>query len=369
MKPRSHSLLTRVAQGSIALLVSCSVWAQGQKIPGERPFSIEKQAPGLEELIDPAAKLELLSDRYGLTEGPVWVDSADGGYLIFADLIADVIWKWTPKGGTTAFLERAGYTGTDKTKVGTQTMRGRMHVLLIGPNGITLDPQGRVVYCASPDRQIVRLEKDGKRTVLAHKFQGKQFSGPNDLVFRSDGTLYFTDTIWGLREASMTRKSPYQELDFNGIFMVKNGEATLLVDDKALGGMPNGLAFSPDEKTLYANGGDARIMSYDVKPDGTLANGKVFYNGDGSDGIKVDVKGNVYTTNGAGPGEVRITSPKGVRIGTLKLPIINKEPRPQICATNVAFGDKDSKGLYITACEAVYRVQMKVAGVRPKAGS
>jgi gluconolactonase len=154
-------------------------------------------------------------------------------------------------------------------------------------------------------------------------------------------------------------------MPFTGVFMVKNGAVSLLVDEEKLGGMPNGLAFSPDEKYLYLNANFNRIMRYEVNPDGTLGKGTVFRNGEGSDGIKVDVNGNVYTTSGAGPGEVRITSPEGVRIGTINLPVYNHEPQAQICATNIAFGDDDSKGLYITACEHVYRLQMKIAGIRP----
>ena len=349
----------RIIPAAILLLISYGASAQ------ERFFTIEQNSPGLEKLIAPGAELELLGDRYGLTEGPLWVDSDDGGYLLFADLISNVIYKWAAKSGTSVFLDDAGYSGPDKYFAGTQTIRGRMHVLLIGPNGITLDAQGRIVWCASPDRRIMRLEKDGSRTVITEKYKGKRFSGPNDLVYRSDGTLYFTETIWGLRGVGGGHTSPYRELTTTGLFMVKNGETSLLVDEKELGGMPNGLAFSPDEKYLYANADYNRMMRYDVKPDGTLTNGKVFANGEGSDGIKVDERGNVYTTSGAGPGEVRITSPEGVRIGTLKLPILNREPRAQICATNVAFGDADSKGLYITACEHVYRVRMLVAGIRP----
>jgi gluconolactonase len=352
---------------ALALLALMNVSAQGASPPAERPFSIEKNSAALDELIAPDAKLELLGDRYGLTEGPVWVDSADGGYLLFADLIADVIWRWDRKQGTTVFLEQAGYSGPDKYNVGTQTVRGRMHTLLIGPNGITLDPQGRVVWCASPEGRILRLEKDGTRTVIADKYEGKKFSGPNDLVYRSDGTLFFTETIWGLRGVGGGRTtSPFRELPFTGIFMVKDSKVTLLVDDKEMGGMPNGLAFSPDEKYLYLNADEKHVLRYEVQRDGKLINPTKFIDGEGSDGIKVDEKGNVYTTSGAGPGEVRITSPQGVRLGTIKLPILSREPRAQICATNVAFGDADSRGLYITACEHVYYIRMKVRGIRPK---
>lgn len=358
------SILRAIPPALVAVFAAGTALAE--EAPTERFFAIERNAPGMEELISPGAQLELLGDRYGLTEGPVWVDSEDGGYLLFADLISNVIYKWAPKEGTTVFLEDAGYTGNDIYTTGTQTLRGRMHVLLIGPNGITLDPEGRVVYCASPDGKIMRLEKDGSRTVIADKYQGMRFSGPNDLVYRSDGALFFTETIWGLRGVRGGHTSPIRELPFTGVFMVKDGETSLLVKDEELGGMPNGIAFSPDEKHLYVNADYNAIMRYDVEPDGSLTNGMTFIDGEGSDGIKVDELGNVYTTTGAGPGDVRITSPDGVRIGTIKLPVFNREPRVQICATNVAFGDSDSKGLYITACEHVYRVQMKVAGIRPQ---
>jgi gluconolactonase len=366
MKYLRLNVITWVIPASIVLCAAARVLAQDGSAPVERFFAIERNAPALDRLIAPGAELELLGDRYGLTEGPVWVDSASGGYLLFADLISNVIYRWAPNEGTSVFLEKAGYSGDDLYGAGTQTLRGRMHVVMIGPNGITLDPQGRVVYCASPDRRIMRLEKDGSRTVIAERYKGMRFSGPNDLVYRSDGTLYFTETIWGLRGARDRLRSADREMPFTGVFMVKGGEVSLAVDDKELGGMPNGIAFSPDEKYVYLNADFNRIMRYDVRPDGTLTNGKVFVDKEGSDGIKVDTEGNVYTTSGAGPGEVRITSPAGVRIGTLKLPVLNREPRAQICATNLAFGDRDGKGLYITACEHVYRIRMLVPGVRPQ---
>lgn len=359
-----NSVIAQIT-GTAALLALClNTWAQDGTLAA-RFFSIEQQAPGLEKVISPGAELQLLGDRYGLTEGPLWVDSDDGGFLLFADLISNVIYKWAPKEGTTVFLENAGYSGDDIYTAGTQTIRGRMHVLLIGPNGITLDPQGRIVWCASPDRRIMRLEEDGSRTVIAEKYDGMRFSGPNDLVYRSDGILYFTETIWGLRGVRGGHTSPIREMPFTGVFMVKDGKVTMVVKDEDLGGMPNGLAFSPDEKYLYLNADYKHVMRYEVNRDGTLGKGTVFIDGEGSDGIKVDELGNVYTTSGAGPGEVWITSPEGVRLGTIHLPILDREPQAQICSTNVAFGDADSKGLYITACEAVYRIPMRVAGIRP----
>ena len=357
------------AFAAIVLLAPIAAWAQGSALPAEHSLMIEQLAPGLQEIVKPDAKWELVGDRYGLTEGPVWVDDSNGGYLLFADLISNVIYKWAPKEGNTVFLEKAGYTGDDLMGAGTQTLRGRMHVLLIGPNGITLDPQGRVVYCASPDRRIMRLEKNGSSTVITDKYDGKRFSGPNDLVYRSDGTLYFTETIWGLRGARDKLRANERELPYTGVFAVKNGVTSLLANDEQLGGMPNGLAFSPDEKYLYVNGGDKGIMKYEVKPDGTFGARTVLIPNIGSDGIKVDVKGNIYTTTGSGPGEVRIFSPAGARLGTIKLPVSNREPRAQICATNLAFGDRDGKTLYITACEHVYSVRMEVEGHRPKPGA
>jgi len=330
----------------------------------ERDFRIEVLSPEMNELVSPDAELELLGDRYGLTEGPLWMDDSDGGFLLFTDLVSDVIYKWAPGQGTSVFLENAGYSGDDINNAGFQAMRGRMRVVLIGPNGLTLDPQGRPVWCAMPDRRVFRLESDGSRTIVAETFNGKRFSGPNDLVYRSDGILYFTDSIFGLRGAENNQQSPLRELPYNGVFMVTNGEAVLLEKDKELGGDPNGIALSPDERYLYVSADYNRVMRYELNDDGTLGAGVVFIDGETSDGMKVDQRGNLYTT-AVWEGEVRVTSPEGKRLGVIYLPQIDDEPKVQICATNVAFGDADSKGLYITACEHVYRLQMKVPGVRP----
>jgi gluconolactonase len=330
--------------------------------PAPRPFRIVANDPALYDLIDRNAKLELIGDRFGLTEGPVWVPDGDG-YLLFSDLISNVIYKWTPGGELTVFLERSGYSGDDMTHAGYQTRRGRMAVLLIGPNGLTLDTQGRLLYCATPDRAVMRLEPDGTRTVLADRWEGKRFSGPNDLAIRSDGALYFTDSVFGLRDGA---SNPATEIPFSGVYLLKNGVTSLLYSNaENPGGWPNGITFSPDERYLYFNAGFQSIMRFEVSADGSIANGGVFIAGEGSDGMKVDERGNLYTTSGAGPGEVRITSPEGKRLGVLELPIVAGEPQTQVCATNVAFGDADGRMLYITACEHVYRVQLEVPGVRP----
>jgi len=333
---------------------------------GGRSFRIVASDPGMNAIVAPDAKLESWGETYGLTEGPLWIDEGSDGYLLFSDVISNVIYKRTRDGRTSVFLDRAGADSDDLHDTGLPVFRGRMAVILIGPNGLALDRQGRIVYCAPNDRAVMRLEKDGRRTVIADRVDGKRFSGPNDLVIRSDGTLYFTDSRTGLREGNA---DPDRQVPTNGVYMVKNGKVTLLADD---GGQPdlwpNGLAFTPDEKQMYLNFGFRKILRYDVRPDGTLTNPKMFLNGEGSDGMKVDTRGNLYTTSGmVGAGEVRITSPEGKRLGTIELPTVAGEPREQVCATNVAFGDPDGKGLFITACEHVYHIRLKVPGIRSRA--
>jgi gluconolactonase len=337
----------------------------GGQTPAERAFTIVKLDPSLDAIIEPSATAERLGDRFGLNEGPVWVEEGPTGYLLFSDMLDNVIYKWEAGKPLSIFLERAGYTGTDFTSVGQQTRRGRSAVVLIGPNGLTLDAEGRLIICAMPDRNVVRLEKDGTRTLLADRFEGKRFNGPNDVVMKSDGALYFTDSISGLRGANA---SPLRELPFNGFYLVKGGQVTLLDDSlrdpKNSASFPNGIALSPDERYLYVTLG-RKIVRYDIKPDDTIANPTEFADVQGNDGMKVDKRGNLYSTSGAGPGEIRITSPQGKRLGILQLPQRSGEPRQQVCATNLAFGDADSKTLYVTACMDLYRIRLKVAGVRP----
>jgi gluconolactonase len=199
---------------------------------------------------------------------------------------------------------------------------------------------------------IVRLEKDGTRTVLAGHYEGKRLNSPNDLVGKSDGAVYFTDPPGGLREGA---RSPEKELPYSGVFLWKEGKLQLL--DKSMA-FPNGIALSPDEKYLYVNGG-LKIMRYEINPDDTVANGKVFVDmtavplPGNTDGMKVDQKGNVYCT---GPGGVWIISPAGKHLGTIQLPVT---------AANFAFGDADSKTIYFTARSSLYRIRTKIPGVRP----
>ena len=358
---------TLAAQLTLVLATAlAAVGAEAQPTnPAPRPFRVVRADPKLDAVVSSDARLELLGDRFGLTEGPVWVPDRGDGYLLFSDLISNVIYRWAPGEPISVYLDRAGYSGSELTKAGFQTRRGRMAVLLVGPNGLSLDAEGRLLYLAANDRAVMRLELDGTRTVVADRYDGRRFNGPNDLAVHSNGSIYLTDSVWGLRDGLA---NPDSQLDFSGVFLIRDGKTTLLYSDADNpGGWPNGIALSPDERYLYMNTGVQNVLRYELAPDGTLRNRTVFIPGEGSDGMKVDALGNLYTTNGAGAGEVRITSPEGVRLGVLELPVPAGEPQAQVCATNVAFGDRDSRTLYITACEHVYRIRMNVAGIHPAA--
>jgi gluconolactonase len=329
--------------------------------PAAKPFSITREDPALDAIVDPKAKLDLMADGFGLNEGPVWVNEGGSGYLLVGGLLDNVIYKITPNHQVSVFLDNAGYSGDDVTHTGTQTRSGRSHVLLIGPSCASLDSQGRVIWCADNDRAVMRLEKDGKRTVLSNGLDGKKFSGPNDIVVRRDDGVYLTDNDFGLRDAG---KSPLKELQ-NGVWLIRDGKSTMVLDDKSLGGVPNGIALSPDEHWMYLSAG-RKLKRYEVKPDGTLGEGSMFAEGEGfGDGIKVDVKGNLFSSSGAGPGRIRIMAPDGKLLGWINLPIYGGEPKKQICATNNAFGGPDGKTLFITACNAVYQIRMKTTGLLP----
>jgi gluconolactonase len=316
------------------------------EVPGGK--TIARLDPALDAIVASNAKVDTLRSReFGISEGPVWVRDGKAGYLLFSDISANVIYKWTVDNQMSVFLKDSGYTG-DLAKValeGYLARSGALFVFDFGSNGITLDPQGRLVFCAQGDRAIVRIEKDGKRTVLAEKYQGKRLSRPNDLVVKSDGTVYFTDP---------RPNTPSMELPESAAFMVKDGNVQMI----AKGYRPNGLALSPDEKTLYINGANS-IRKYDVRPDGTVENERVFIDmtadktPGGTDGMKVDRNGNVYCT---GPGGVWIMSPAGKHLGTILLP----EP-----ATNLAFGDADYKTLYITDRRRLVKIRLKTPGIAP----
>ncbi len=340
-------------QIAIAVLFALTITGVNAQQP---PTSgVTRLDPALDDIIALDAKPELVKGEYfGFLEGPVWVQARGGGYLLFSDVAANNIYKWIPDGKLSVFLENSGYTGTEPLAAGGQSFNGRLHIVVFGSNGVTLDPQGRVVFTTHGNRTIERLEKDGTRTLLADRYDGKRLNSPNDLVVKSDGAIYFTDPPGGLRGD----KDPRKELPYSGVFMVKGGRVQVLVDDRA--GRPNGLAFTPDEKFLYVNG-LRKIMKYEVQPDGTIANGQLFADmtadplPGNTDGMKVDQRGNVYCT---GAGGVWIMSPSGKHLGTIRLP---ETP------SNLAFGDADGRTVYFTARQGLYRVRVKVPGVRPGA--
>jgi gluconolactonase len=320
--------------------------------------SIERLDPTLDKIVPKDAQTEKLGTCCVWTEGPVWIHS---GYVLFADIPHNRIMKWTPAGKLTVFMQPSGYTG--EAKFGGPES---------GSNGMTLDPRGRLTVAGHAARNVYRLEgleKGAKMTILAERYQGKRLNSPNDLVYRSDGSLYFTDPPYGLPSQSDT--DPQKELPFNGVYRIPNATAhkpgappddahlQLLIRDIS---RPNGIAFSPDQKYLYVDNSDpARKiwMRYDVQKDGSVSNGVVLCDATsdkrdgGPDGMKVDRQGNIY---GAGPGGVWIISPQGKHIGTLLMPER---------VANVAWGGADGRTLYITASTSLYRIRLKIPGVRP----
>jgi len=330
--------------------------------PAARPFSITRTDPALDQIISPDAKLVELANGFGLTEAGLWIADGRSGYWIFAGLLDNVLYKVTPQKQVSIFMEKAGYTGNDPDHVGTQTRAGRSHVLLIGPSCTGMDRQGRVIWCADNDRTLMRLEKDGTHTVLSAGMNGQKFSGPNDIAIAADDAVYLADNDFGLRDAG---RSPDKQLQ-NGIYRIKDGKTTLVLSGADLGGTPNGIALSPDGKWMYLSTAGRKIRRYAVNPDGTVGAFTEFTEGVGiGDGQKTDKAGNLYSSSGAGPGIIRITSPEGKLLGTINLPIYGGEPKKQICATNEAFGGPDGKTLFIAGCDAVYTIQLKTAGIVP----
>jgi sugar lactone lactonase YvrE len=330
--------------------------------PEARPFSITRADPALDQIISPEATLVELARGFGLTEGGLWIAEGNTGYWIFAGLLDNVLYSVTPQQQVSVFMEQAGYTGNDPEHVGTQTRAGRSHVLLIGPSCTGMDRQGRVIWCADNDRQVMRLEKDGTHTVLSSGMNGQKFSGPNDIAIAADDAVYLADNDFGLRDAG---RNPDKQLQ-NGIYRIKDGETTLVLSSADLGGTPNGIALSPDGTWMYLSTSGRQMRRYAVNPNGTLGAFTVFTEGVGiGDGQKTDTAGNVFSSGGAGPGIIRITSPAGTLLGTINLPIHGGEPKRQICATNEAFGGPDGTTLFIAGCDSVYTIELRTPGIVP----
>jgi len=352
LKKGYDSLMSRKLDAllfALAALLTCAA------LSAQNGGQIIRLDPALDALISPDAHIEKVMDGFSFLEGPVWVHSRKPGYLLFSDIPANVIDKWSPKDGkVSVFLDKSGFSGADPGDAGVQSNNGKAMVTLYGSNGITLDKQGRVAYCQHGDRAVMRLEKDGKRTVLADRFEGKRLNSPNDLVYKSDGALYFTDPPYGLRKLA---DDPKKELPFSGVYRLAKGKLQLLNKDFQT---PNGLAFSPDEKILYVDDTASRTYwRFDVQPDGTLANKKLLIDmssgkgAPGPDGMKIDKNGNIY---GTGPGGVWVFTSDGKHLGTIQPP---ENP------ANLAWGDADAKTLYFTARTGLYRLRVNIPGIRP----
>jgi gluconolactonase len=297
----------------------------------------------LAKIIAPGAKLEKLATGFQFTEGPVWHPD---GFLIFSDPNTNVIYSYKPENGNVEiYRTKSGYSGINI---------GEYHQP--GSNGLAFDKEGRLTVCQHGERRIIRLEKKGPVTVLADNYQGKKLNSPNDLVYRSDGTLFFTDPPYGLPKAF---NDPRKETPHSGVYAVMNGQVKLLTTD--LKG-PNGIAFSPDEKYLYVSNWDITdihntkiIMRYEVAKDCSLTNGKIFFDmnrsdgEDALDGLKVDTQGNVFCS---GPDGVWIISPQGKYLGRIRTPEH---------AANIAWGE-DGRSLFITASTSIYKIRLNFSG-------
>jgi gluconolactonase len=303
----------------------------------------ERVDPALDAVVEADATLERVASGFVFTEGPVW--SADGS-LLFSSPNTNSIYRWQPSGRVTVFRAKSGYTATD---IGRFTQPGS--------NGLALDPQGRLTICQHGNRRVIRVEPHGNITVLADRYQGQRLNSPNDLVYRSDETVFFTDPPFGLPGVF---DDADKELPFSGVFAARDGRVTLVTGE--LEG-PNGLAFSPDERYLYVGNWDPErkvVMRYELGPDGNVIDASVLFDmtaaegEDAIDGLKVDQAGNVYA---CGPGGIWVISPDGKHLGTLRLP---EAPH------NLAWGDSDARTLYITALTSVYRIRLQIPGIRPQ---
>lgn len=303
-------------------------------------YAIDEQ---LNNIIAPGTKIEKVADGFSFTEGPVWHPD---GYLLFSDPNTNTIYRYNPGNhNVTVYMSHSGYTGPDIGEYGQP-----------GSNGLAIDKEGRLIIDQHGNRRVVRIEKKGPVTILADRIGGKRFNSPNDLVLKSDGTVYFTDPPYGLPGFFTDSK---KELDYSGVFMIRNGNVQLVSKD--LGG-PNGLAFSPDEKYLYVTNWDSRdihhtktLWRYEVAADGTLRSGKVFYDfsftedDEALDGMKVDKEGNLFVS---APGGIWILSAEGKLLGKIVTP-----ERP----ANMAWGD-DGKTLYMTAHSSLYKIPVITGG-------
>ncbi len=352
MKASTHCLLIMKRSAPFFLLTlmlsACIAPApetdSGPALLESRSGAVERLDPALDALIDVNAPLEVLAEGFEWSEGPVWVEAEN--HVLFTDIPRNTIYQWSEDGGLDVYLRPAGYNRDDP--------QGKE----LGANGLLIDSEGRLVMCNHGFRAVTRLDPfNHTHTVLADQFDGKRLNSPNDGVFKSNGDLYFTDPSYGLEGVN---NSPYKEQPHNGVYRLEaDGNVSLLTTQMT---NPNGIGFSPDESVLYVAQSDGEtpvLRAFDVQPDGTLSEGRLFYDatpqreagGKGlPDGLAVDQAGNVFAT---GPGGVLILSPEGKLLGTIQT---------GEATANCAFGD-DGSTLYITADMYLMRIKLKTKGL------
>ncbi|MFO1077164.1 MAG: SMP-30/gluconolactonase/LRE family protein [Planctomycetota bacterium] len=334
------------ANGPLSAPPANFVWVRSAVLDFCRPAapepvgSIERLDPAMDGIFAADAAIERVASGFEFTEGPVWMPQ---GYLLFSDPNANKMYRWTPDGELGVFQPHSGYAGADIAEFGQP-----------GSNGLAVDPQGRLTICQHGNRRVVRMEGTGAVTVLADRDDGRRLNSPNDLIYRRDGTLFFTDPPFGLPAFHDDRR---RELPYCGVYCVRDGVLRLL--DSSLRG-PNGIAFSPDERILYVGDWDEQhkvVMRYRVAEDGSLSDGSVFFDAKGLpgneaiDGVEVDRAGNLFVS---GPGGVTVLSQDAHVLGRL---------HPPELAANFAFGDADGRTLYMTARTGLYRVRTRTGGL------
>lgn len=302
--------------------------------------SIERADPSLDDIIEPSSAIEILSDGYEWSEGPVWVDSEK--MLLFSDVPANTVYKWTEKDSIEIFLKPSGYTGEEPSTSSEQ-----------GSNGLALNAQGQLILCQHGDRRLAVLDApinspQSRFSTLAGTFEGRRFNSPNDVAIRQNGDLFFTDPPYGLP------KDAQQEIPFQGVYKAANGSVTLMLDSLT---RPNGIAFTPDEKSVIIANSDPKKVFwyiYDLAENDSFINGRIFYDASQAaqtepglpDGLKIDKQGNIFAT---GPGGVWVFDKTGKVLGRIKIPVATAN-----CALS-----PDEKTLFITADNYLLRLKMR----------
>jgi len=344
--------MKRVRRGLLILTTLTGVAAGGLGLgaldratmaaPAQPEIKIVRHDLRFDQIVPRDAVVEKVAEGYTWVEGPVW--NRKGRFLLFSEIPSNSVYKWEEGKGVSLFLRPSGYTGRTPFP-GPEP----------GSNGLAFDARGRLVLCEHGDRRIARLEANGRKTTLVDRNEGKRINSPNDLVYKSNGDLYFTDPPFGL---PMGMDDPGKELPFQGVYRLsKDGKLAVLTKEVKF---PNGIGFSPDEKTLYISNADrtnAVWLAFEVKSDGTLGRSRVFFDGTAwtrtgkgvPDGLKVDRSGNVFA---AGPGGLHVFALDGTHLGSIQT---------SVATSNSAWGE-DGSVLYLTISSGIYRIKLNTKG-------